>query len=99
MLGVSNTAGTLNFTNNMREVNIALSVLMVILLGWMLALAIYDTFSTSTPVEEMYHRQLVTTIDSILDARFGSGYCEEDNDTVSSNTFRTHFDDILSPMD
>ena len=40
---------------------------------------------TSSPVEEMYHRQLVTTIDSILDARFGSGCCEEviDSDDVS----------------
>ena len=40
---------------------------------------------TSSPVEEMYHRQLVTTIDSILDARFGPGCCEEiiDSDDVS----------------
>lgn len=40
---------------------------------------------SSSPVEEMYHRQLVTTIDSILDARFGHGYCEEivDSDNIS----------------
>ena len=40
---------------------------------------------SSSPVEEMYHKQLVTTIDSILDARFGSGYCEEvvDSDNIS----------------
>lgn len=40
---------------------------------------------TSAPVEEMYHRQLVTNLDSILDARFGSGCCEEvvDSDDVS----------------
>lgn len=40
---------------------------------------------TSSPVEEMYHRQLVTTLDSILDARFGAGCCEEviDSDDVS----------------
>lgn len=42
---------------------------------------------TSTPVEEMYHRQLVTTVDSILDARFGVGCCEEAIDTISANTF------------
>ncbi len=54
---------------------------------------------TSTPVEEMYHRQLVTTLDSILDARFGPGCCEQDIDTVSANTFNTRFGDILSPMD
>lgn len=40
---------------------------------------------TSSPVEEMYHRQLVVTIDSILDARFSAGCCEEviDSDDVS----------------
>ena len=53
---------------------------------------------TSSPVEEMYHRQLVTTLDSILDTRFGAGCCEEDIDTVNANTFRTRFGDILSPM-
>lgn len=39
----------------------------------------------SSPVEEMYHRQLVSTLDSILDARFGAGYCKEviDSDDVS----------------
>lgn len=39
----------------------------------------------SSPVEEMYHRQLVVTLDSILDARFGPGCCEEviDSDDVS----------------
>lgn len=40
---------------------------------------------TSSPVEEMYHRQLVVTLDSILDARFGASCCEEviDSDDVS----------------
>ena len=40
---------------------------------------------TSSPVEEMYHRQLVITLDSILDARFSSNCCEEviDSDDVS----------------
>lgn len=59
-----------------------------------------DSYSTiSTPVEEMYHRQLVVTLDSILDARFGDGCCEEDMDTVNANTFHTRFGDNLSPMD
>ena len=41
---------------------------------------------TSSPVEEMYHRQLVVTLDSILDARFGADCCEEDidNDTIKN---------------
>jgi hypothetical protein len=47
----------------------------------------------------MYHRQLVVTLDSILDARVGTGCCEEDIDTVSANTFNTRFGGILSPID
>lgn len=54
---------------------------------------------TSSPVEKMYHKQLVNTLDSILDARFGPGCCKEDIDTVSANTFHTRFGDILSPID
>ena len=37
---------------------------------------------SSAPVEEMYHRQLVNTLDSILNARFDPGCCEE---VVDSN--------------
>ena len=54
---------------------------------------------TSSPVEEMYHRQLVTTIDSILDAKFSTNYYKKDIDTVNTNTFNTRFCDILSPME
>ena len=54
---------------------------------------------TSSPVEEMYHRQLVVTLDSILDARFGAGCCEQDIDTVNINTFNTRFGGMISPMD
>ena len=59
---------------------------------------IKDTQAT-TPVEEMYHRQLVVTLDSILDARFGPGCCEEDIDTVNANTFSTRFGGNLLPME
>ena len=48
----------------------------------------------------MYHRQLVVTLDSILDARFGPGCCKEvsdSNDNVS--ILNTRFGDILSPTD
>ena len=55
--------------------------------------------NTRSPVEEMYHKQLVNTIDSVLDARFGSGCCEEDTDTVSANTFNTRFSSNILPMD
>lgn len=54
---------------------------------------------SSSPVEEMYHRQLVTTIDSILDARFGPDYCEEVIDTINANTFSTRFSGIISPTE
>lgn len=54
---------------------------------------------TSSPVEEMYHRQLVTTIDSILDARFGPGCCEEDIDTDSVTIIKGRFNGFLAPME
>ncbi len=48
----------------------------------------------SSPVEEMYHRQLVITLDSILDARFGAGCCEEvidsDNVSIPQRLFSSH---------
>ena len=55
---------------------------------------------SSSPVEEMYHRQLVITLDSILDARFGPGCYKEvidSNDNVSVP--HTRFGDIISPTD
>ena len=54
---------------------------------------------TSSPVEEMYHRQLVTTIDSILDARFGPGYYKEVIDSDYVSVPHTRFGDIISPTD
>ena len=56
-------------------------------------------FSTSSPVEEMYHRQLVVTLDSILDAKFGADCCKEDIDTINANTFNSRFGGNLSPME
>ena len=54
---------------------------------------------SSAPVEEMYHRQLVITIDSILDARFDPGCCEEVIDSNDVTITKTRFSDNLSPMD
>ena len=53
----------------------------------------------SAPVEEMYHRQLVATIDSILDARFDPGWCEEVVNSDYVTIIQTEFSDSLSPMD
>jgi hypothetical protein len=88
-VGVSNTAGTLNFINNMNTNKYILwcSCCITIIIGVvsMLIVKHIELQVTSSPVEEMYHRQLVVTLDSILDARFGPGCCEEviDSDDVS----------------
>ena len=54
---------------------------------------------TSSPVEEMYHRQLVVTLDSILNAKFGPGCCKEVIDSDDVSVPHTRFGDILSPTD
>ena len=78
-----------------------------ILIGFGIALVIYVIIFcsyignikaiTSSPVEEMYHRQLVVTLDSILDARFGPSYCKEVIDSDSVSVHHTQFSNILSP--
>jgi hypothetical protein len=69
------------------------------ILGFTYFAATYDDVvklnkNTSSHVEEMYHRQLVVTLDSILDARFGAGCYKEviDSDDVSvpPTLFRNH---------
>ena len=47
----------------------------------------------------MYHRQLVITLDSILDARFGPGCCKEVIDSDDVSVHHTRFGDIISPTD
>lgn len=80
-MGVSNTAGTLYYFIVMRN-NIFIYCIIVTSTILITKLVIKES---SSPVEEMYHKQLVTTIDSILNARFGPGYCEEvvDSDNIS----------------
>ena len=77
------------------------SCCIVVLIGIVSILIVKHTEHqvTSSPVEEMYHRQLVVTLDSILDARFGAGCCEQNIDTVNANTFNSRFGSNLSPMD
>ena len=91
-MGVSNTAGTLNFINNMNTNKYILwcSCWITILIGIVSILIVNNIEHqvTSSPVEEMYHRQLVVTLDSIIDARFGAGCCEKDIDTVSISSNR-----------
>ena len=93
-MGVSNTAGTLYYFIVMKN-NVFTYCIIVAVTVLITKLVIEES---SSPVEEMYHRQLVTTIDSILDARFGPGYCEENIDTINVNTFSTRFS-IISPTE
>lgn len=100
-MGVSNTTDTLNFINSMKDFGIGILIGLGIAL--VITVVIFCSYLgsvkaiTSSPVEEMYHRQLVVTLDSILDARFGSGYCEEVIDSNDVSVPYTRFSDILSP--
>ena len=105
-MGVSNTADTLNFINDMskfdkEEIGGMIFVSLAVLFAMGLGILGYNIFykdNISSPVEEMYHRQLVITLDSILDAKFGPGCCKEvidSNDDVSVP--HTQFSNILSP--
>ena len=77
-----------------------MAIYFIIVIGIVIYTNVQSNKNTSTPVEEMYHRQLVVTLDSILDARFGPGCYKEvidSNDNVS--VLHTRFGDILSPTD
>ena len=106
-MGVSNTADTLNFINNMskfdkEEIGGMIFISLAVLFAMGLGILGYNTFyknNISSPVEEMYHRQLVVTLDSILDARFDPGCCEEVVDSNDVTITQTRFSDSLLPMD
>ena len=75
--------------------------LIVFILGFIsLIISIYyDTRPTSSPVEEMYHKELVTTLDSILDARFDSGCCEEVIDSDDVSVPHDRFGRVFAPIE
>ena len=106
-MGVSNTAGTLNFINDMskfnkEEIGGIIFVSLTVLFAMGLGILGYDIFykdNISSPVEKMYNRQLVVTLDSILDARFGTDYYKEVIDSNNVSIPHTRFDYILSPTD
>ena len=75
-----------------------MAIYFIIVIGIVIYTNVQSNKNTSTPVEEMYHRQLVITLDSILDARFGPGCYKEVIDSDDNvNVSNTRFDDILSP--
>ena len=94
-MGVSNTAGTLYYFIVMRN-NIFTYCIIV---SATILITNFVMEKSSTPVEEIYHRQLVTTIDSILDARFDPGCCEEAIDSNDVTITQTEFNDSLSSID
>ena len=77
-----------------------MAIYFIIVIGIVIYTNVQSNKNTSTPVEEIYHRQLVVTLDSILDARFGPGYYKEVIDSDDNvNVSNTRFGDILSPTD
>ena len=74
-----------------------MAIYFVITIGIVIYTNVHSNKNTSSLVEEMYHRQLVVTLDSILDAKFGSGCCEEVIDSNDVSIPYTRFSDILSP--
>ena len=76
----------------------SLATLFVIGLG-VLGYNIFHKDNISFPVEEMYHKQLVVTLDSILDARFGPGCCEEVIDSDDVSIPHERFGRVLVPME
>ena len=94
-MGVSNTAGTLYYFIVMKN-NVFTYCIIIAATVLITNLVIEES---SSPVEEMYHKQLVTTIDSILDARFDPGCCEEVIDSNDVTITQTKFSDIRSPID
>lgn len=80
---------------------ISLVISGIFILGFILLVAsVYnDTRPTSSPVEEMYHKQLVITLDSVLDAHLNAATNKEviDSDTITSTYHQ--FDKYLLPME
>ena len=103
-MGVSNTADTLNFINymNLNKYILWCSACIVICVGIMTIILDVDIHrnNTSTPVEEMYHRQLVITLDSVLDVHLNAATLKELKDKDSANiSDRTHYEKYFVPME
>ena len=73
-----------------------MAIYFIIVIGIVIYTNVQSNKNTSTPVEEMYHRQLVVTLDSILDARFCPGCYKEVIDSDNVSVHHTRFGDILS---
>lgn len=67
----------------MKDVIIFLSIFVTIYVIYLINIAAF----TSSPVEEMYHKQLVTVIDSILNARHYGEVIDSDDVSVPHDQF------------
>ena len=94
-MGVSNTAGTLYYFYIMRSNTFTYCIIVAVTI----LITKFVIEESSSPIEEMYHRQLVVTLDSILDARFGPCCCKEVIDNNNISIPNTRFGDILSPIE
>jgi hypothetical protein len=94
-VGVSNTAGTHYYFIIMRSNTFTYCIIVAVTI----LITKFVIEESSSPVEEMYHRQLVVTLDSILDARFSPGCCEEVIDSDDVSVSHTRFNGMLSPME
>lgn len=65
-----------------------------------IAIAKHNKSLPSTPVEETYHRQLVITLDSVLDAHLNAAILKELKDKDSAGiSDRTHYEKYFVPME
>lgn len=63
-------------------------------------IAKHDRSLQSSPVEEMYHRQLVITLDSVLDAHLNAATLKELKDKDSSGIADyTHYEKYFVPIE
>ena len=65
-----------------------------------IAIAKHNRSLQSSPVEETYHRQLVITLDSVLDAHLNAATLKELKDKDSAGiSDRTHYEKYFVPME
>ena len=84
-MGVSNTAGTLDFINNMKTIAYIVLIFIAAICAYIFIKSTVMIAVTSTPVKEMYHRQLVITLDSVLDAHLNAAALKELKDKDSAD--------------
>ena len=88
-------AGTLNFINDMKTIAYIVLILIAVICAHIFIKSTVRIAVTSSPVEEMYHKQLIITLDSVLDAHLNAA--TNTIDTVKTDNVR--FDKYFEPME